>query len=137
MPIPLVRLILYVQDVEKIKAFYTENFDLPVVEEIKSEWVVLKAGAIEFALHLVGAKYRKGPNDKRLDRLEETVASANETGTNAKFVFAIESNLPAHRERLIAAGIKVGKLKRYDGFPYEMYDGYDPEGNVFQVMQFD
>ena len=33
--------------------------------------------------------------------------------------------------------LRFGKLKRYAGFPYEMYDGYDPEGNVFQVMQFD
>ena len=136
MPVPLVRLIIYVQDVAKIKAFYADNFDLPVIEEIKDEWVVFKAGAIEFALHLVGEKYRKRPGAEQLGHLEER-PSPKKTCTNTKFVFAIESKLRAHREKLVAADIKVGKIKRYAGFPYEMYDGYDPEGNVFQVMQYD
>jgi predicted enzyme related to lactoylglutathione lyase len=137
MPVPLVRLILYVQDVERLKSFYAENFDLPVVEEIKDEWVVFKAGAIELALHLVGERYRKGAEDGQGERPAEWPSSPKKAGSNTKFVFAIESNLPAHREKLLAAGVKVGALKRYEGFPYEMYDGYDPEGNIFQVMLFD
>ena len=42
MAFPLVRVIIYVHDVSKIKAFYTDNFDLPVIEEIEGEWVVFK-----------------------------------------------------------------------------------------------
>ena len=30
-----------------LKAFYQRYFDLPVIEEIENEWVVLGAGAIE------------------------------------------------------------------------------------------
>jgi len=64
-------------------------------------------------------------------------AQDERTGPTVKFVFAITSDLAAHRARLEAAGIAVGDMKRYEGFPYEMYDGRDPEGNVFQVMRFD
>ncbi len=131
MSIPLVRIIIYVRDVAKVKAFYRTHFELPVVEEIDDEWVVLQAGGIELALHRMGAKYRN-----------MTVSSASpaqdeRTGPTAKFVFAITSDLAAHRARLEAAGITVGDMKRYEGFPYDMYDGRDPEGNVFQVMRFD
>ena len=42
-----------------------------------------------------------------------------------------------HRDRLAGSGVTVRDLKRYDGFAYTMYDGIDPEGNVFQVMQAD
>ena len=137
MPVHLVRLIIYVRDVAKLKSFYTEKFDLAVIEEIKDEWVVFKAGAIEFALHLVGEKYRKCPEDEQGERLAELPVFPKKAGSNTKFVFAIELNLQAHREKMVAAGVMVGNLKRYEGFPYQMYDGCDPEGNIFQVMRFD
>lgn len=132
MPIPLVRLIIYVRDVPSLKAFYQEYFELPVIEEIEGEWVVFQAGGVELALHLVGKKYRKEPASKAPETSEKQT-----TGATTKFVFAIESDLAAHREKLHAAGVRVGNLKRYEGFPYEMYDGRDPEGNIFQVMRFD
>lgn len=131
MSIPLVRLIIYVRDVATIKAFYRTYFELPVVEEIGGEWVVFQAGGIELALHLMGARYRDTAASPRSPMQDES------TGPTTKFVFAITSDLAAHRARLQAAGTWVGELKRYEGFPYEMYDGRDPEGNVFQVMRFD
>nr|WP_242449055.1 hypothetical protein [Burkholderia metallica] len=54
-----------------------------------------------------------------------------------KLVFTIDANIDAHRARLARDGVTVRDLKRYDGVPYRMYDGIDPEGNVFQVMQRD
>jgi catechol-2,3-dioxygenase len=44
------RIILYVQNVSRLAKFYKEMFELPVVEEIKEEWVVFRAGACELAL---------------------------------------------------------------------------------------
>lgn len=131
MPIPLVRLIIYVRDFAAVKAFYLNHFEFPVVEEIESEWVVFQAGSIELSLHLMGERFRK--------KASPTVSVDDEakTGPTTKFVFAIDSDLAAHREKLKASGARVGETKRYDGFPYEMYDGRDPEGNVFQVMRFD
>ncbi|MBB4599185.1 hypothetical protein [Xanthomonas arboricola] len=128
MSVALVRLIIYVHEVAAIKAFYQAHFSLPVREEIADQWVVLAAGQIELALHLVGDRYRQLPASDP----PRPVA-----GSTTKLVFAITSGLAAHREQLRSAGVPVGELKRYAGFAYQMYDGRDPEGNVFQVMRLD
>jgi catechol 2,3-dioxygenase-like lactoylglutathione lyase family enzyme len=57
--ITLNRVLLYVQDVDRLAAFYRDAFGLPVVEEIPGEWAVLAAGATELALHLAGPAHRR------------------------------------------------------------------------------
>lgn len=123
MSLLMTRLILYVHDVERLQAFYHDHFGLPIIEQIAGEWAVLKAGAVEIALHRVGEPYRQ----------RENAAG----GSNAKIVFQVTEALAALRNRLIAAGVQMRELKRYDGFPYLMCDGCDPEGNVFQLCQPD
>jgi len=123
MPLHMSRVILYVRNVSLLSAFYQKHFDLPVVEEIANEWVVLRAGSIELALHLVGEPFR-GP--------VPTPAQSN-----AKLVFNVPTGLPEMRERLVSDGVHMRGLKRYDGFPLLMCDGEDPEGNVFQLAQPD
>ncbi|KVK76688.1 lactoylglutathione lyase [Burkholderia cepacia] len=127
MPLPMTRIILYVQDVTLLKAFYQRHFDLPVVEEIDGEWAVLDAGAIELALHLAGPAFRHAA----------APSHAHPATNNVKLVFRIDTDLDAHRDRLARDGVAVRDVKRFDGFPYRLLDGLDPEGNVFQVMQPD
>ncbi|HGO6121793.1 TPA: VOC family protein [Burkholderia cepacia] len=127
MPLPMTRIILYVQDVTLLKAFYQRHFDLPVIEEIDGEWAVLDAGAIELALHLAGPAFRH----------EAAPSNANPATNNVKLVFRIDADIDAHRDRLARDGVTVRDVKRFDGFPYRLLDGIDPEGNVFQVMQPD
>ncbi|MGR9577887.1 VOC family protein [Pandoraea sputorum] len=123
MPISMSRLILYVRDVELLKSFYRTHFAFPVIEEIESEWAVLKAGEVEIALHRVGVAYRDRP-------------TSGET-SNAKLVFSVQSGLEGLRETLVKAGVRMREMKRYEGFPQSMCDGEDPEGNVFQLSQRD
>jgi catechol 2,3-dioxygenase-like lactoylglutathione lyase family enzyme len=123
MPVSMTRLILYVRDVELLKSFYQSHFGFPVVEEIESEWAVLKAGEIEIAFHRVGEPYRERP------RFPDT--------SNAKIVFSVESGLADLREKLLSVGVKMRNLRRFDGFARLMCDGEDPEGNVFQLSQAD
>ncbi|KVD24506.1 VOC family protein [Burkholderia ubonensis] len=125
MPLPMTRVLLYVHDVASIKSFYRRYFDLRVVDEIDREWAVLDAGNIELALHLAGPAFRRA------------AAPEPPHATHVKLVFSITSGIDAHRDRLARDGVAVRELKRYDGFAYRMYDGLDPEGNVFQVMQAD
>ncbi|KVR15451.1 lactoylglutathione lyase [Burkholderia ubonensis] len=125
MPLPMTRVLLYVHDVASIKSFYLRYFDLRVVEEIDREWAVLDAGNVELALHLAGPAFRRA------------AAPEPPHATHVKLVFSITSGIDAHRDRLARDGVVVRELKRYDGFAYRMYDGLDPEGNVFQVMQAD
>ncbi|RUL72178.1 VOC family protein [Dyella choica] len=124
MTLALSRIIFYVHDVNLLKAFYVRHFDLSIVEEIEPEWAVMQAGAIEIALHRVGRAYRGG-------QAPYTALS------NTKLVFTLAFGLAERREQMISAGIAMRDLKRYDGFPYLLCDGEDPEGNVFQLMQHD
>ena len=118
----LVRVILYVQDVDRLASFYREALGLPVVEEIAGEWAVLKAGACELALHRVGEAYRLG--DKASWRAE----------SNAKLVLAVDQPLDTLRAALLSAGVAMGEIKSYPGTG-PLCDGRDPEGNVSQLAQ--
>ena len=123
MSIPVTRIIYYVRDVSLLKTFYQTHFGLSVVEEIEEEWVVLQSGTIELALHRAGVPFRQSANGR--------------TSSNVKLVFSVSSDLAKMRERLLEAGVAVRGLKRYEGFPYVLCDGCDPEGNVFQLSQAD
>lgn len=84
---------------------------------------MLLAGRTELALHLAGRAFRTGRS-----------ADAH---SNAKLVFTVDSPLPELRNRLEEAGVPVKEIKRYQGFPYSLCDGHDPEGNVFQLSKPD
>ncbi|WP_321782691.1 VOC family protein [Paraburkholderia sp. J94] len=123
MKLSITRLILYVRDVTLLESFYQSHFGLDVIERIPGEWVVLKAGSVEMALHRVGEPYR-----------DHTGSGCQ---SNAKLVFHVPAGLADLRTKLIAANVRMREMKRYDGFPYVMCDGCDPEGNVFQLCQPD
>jgi len=121
--VSMTRLILYVRDVALLKSFYQTHFHFPVTEEIEGEWVVLKVGDVEIALHRVGEPYRDRPPEANT--------------SNSKIVLSAQSGLTELREKLVNAGVPMRNLKRYDGFAQLMCDGEDPEGNVFQHSQAD
>src|SRR5262249_20258072 len=117
------RIILYVQDVERLASFYKDIFQLPVVEEVKGEWVVLRAGACELALHRVGKPYR----------VDDTASWKVET--NVKLVLSVARDLNEMRAELLRRGVPMGNIKAYPGLTGPLCDGTDPEGNVFQLAQ--
>src|SRR5262245_33287655 len=119
----LTRVILYVQDVGRLADFYRDAFGLPIVEEIKGEWAVLKAGACEIALHRVGKAYRVAdPGSWKVE-------------SNAKLVLTVDRDLAELRAELVAKGVPMRAIKSYPGFTGPLCDGEDPEGNVFQLAQ--
>lgn len=118
MNLSLNRIILFVQNVEVLKYFYQENFQLEFIEEIREEWVVLKAGGCELALHKAGAGFAK---------------SAPGTN-NTKLVFET-TDLSALRATLVHNHISMKEIKSFPNLSYLFCDGEDTEGNVFQLMQ--
>lgn len=44
-------------------------------------------------------------------------------------------NFAEFRNKLLAEGVPMRGVKRYEGFPCLMCDGEDPKGNVFQLME--
>lgn len=121
MKLNLSGIILFVKDVEKLKSFYINNFNLELKEEISSEWVLLKAGQCEIGLHKTGSQY--------LRDIEESVKDES----NSKMVFDIDEDIYMLREHLLSKNVVLGEIKTWDGFDYRVCDGKDPEGNVFQL----
>jgi predicted enzyme related to lactoylglutathione lyase len=119
----LSRVILYVHDVERLSAFYQNAFALSVVEHIKDEWAVLKAGACEIALHRVGKACRVA------DPSDWAVTS------NTKLVITVDRELAGMRAELMAKDVEMGPIKSYPGLTGPLCDGSDPEGNMFQLSQ--
>jgi catechol-2,3-dioxygenase len=123
MKLALTTIILFVQDVDKLKKFYMENLQLNLVEETASEWVLLQAGACQIGLHKVGKEYIVSPE-------KECKADSN-----TKIVFEMDGDLAEMRERLIKANITVREVKTFPNYAFWLCDGEDPEGNVFQLKQ--
>lgn len=115
----LSRIIIFGQAIEQLKDFYVDNFDLPVVEEFKDEWVVLRAGAAEIALHKAG------------NVGESTFRAQN----NTKLVFIVYTDLNLVRQQLIDRGVSIRDVRSFPGISSLFCDGEDPEGNVFQLEQ--
>jgi catechol 2,3-dioxygenase-like lactoylglutathione lyase family enzyme len=115
-------IILYVQDVEKLKKFYTQHFQFEVVEEILPSWVLLKSGAAELGLHKAGVAH-------------DTGNITNGENNNAKLVVETEENIVTLRERLKDMQVNMKDIKTWDNYEFWLCDGFDPEGNVFQIKQ--
>ncbi|HEY4407300.1 MAG TPA: VOC family protein [Xanthobacteraceae bacterium] len=123
MQVALNRVILYVQEVDRLATFYQHAFGLPVVEEIKGEWSVLDVGPCQLALHRVGKAYRVAD------------PASWEVESNAKLVLTVDRPLAELRAELIAKGVPMGQVKSYPGLTGPLCDGQDPEGNVFQLAE--
>jgi catechol-2,3-dioxygenase len=121
--VALTRVILYVQDVERIANFYHDTLGLAVTEQIKGEWAVLKAGQCEIALHRVGEPYRVAD------------ATTWKAVSNAKLVLTVDRELSQLRAELVAKGVPMTTIKSYPPLTGPLCDGQDPEGNVFQLAQ--
>jgi catechol 2,3-dioxygenase-like lactoylglutathione lyase family enzyme len=119
--VSLSRIILYVNDVRSLAAFYRDALGMRVVEEIADGWAVLAAGPCELALHAAGEAHR-GPR-----------GGWTGANSNAKLVLDVAGDVSALRERLLARGVPMREIKSFAGVAGRFTDGTDPEGNVFQL----
>ncbi|TDO26496.1 VOC family protein [Sediminibacterium goheungense] len=114
--------LLFVSDISKMKQFYHEVFGLSILEEIPGEWVLLSAGTVKIGLHKIGEGYTS-----------ITVHTSIET--NTKLIFETAENIESLHAMFNAKNITVQNITSFDQYPYRLFMGNDPEGNVFQVMQ--
>ncbi|KPH12430.1 VOC family protein [Chryseobacterium sp. ERMR1:04] len=113
-------LILYVKNVELLKNFYVEHFNLKVIEE-DFIWVLLNAGTVHIGLHKIGDQY--------LDKIE----AAHTFDNNTKLVFTIDVDIELTRKEFLSKNIQMREVKTFDNYDFWLCDGTDPEGNVFQL----
>ena len=115
-------LIIFVRDVNKLKVFYAEILELEIIEEIPGEWVALKAGNCQIALHKIGSQHATPGDDFKVDN-------------NTKVVFETDEDIFKLREHLLKKKVTLREIKTFENYNYRLCDGEDPEGNVFQFKQ--
>jgi catechol-2,3-dioxygenase len=123
MKLKLDTIIIFVQNVSKLRSFYVDILALDIVEELKSEWLLLKAGNCNIGLHKIGDQY--------LDSNQAGFKVDN----NTKVVFEIDEDIHSARERLVNQNVSLGEIKTFENYDFWLCDGEDPEGNVFQLKQ--
>ena len=119
----LAQAILFVDDVEGMRDFYVDLFELRVILE-EPGWIRLASGGAVLALHALrrpdGASRPASPPAPRTD-------------TAIKLCFRVE-DVDRERARLVAAGVAMREIHRYSEVTF--CDGVDPEGNVFQLTTY-
>mgnify|MGYP000884852556 CR=1 FL=1 len=116
-------IILYVKNLEKLKAFYAEVLELKIIEDDQEHWVLFSAGNASLGLHKIGEAYQ--------DKIEDGYTFDN----NTKIVFQISSDIHEYRETLMSKNVNMRQVKTFDNYDFWLCDGTDPEGNVFQIKQ--
>jgi catechol 2,3-dioxygenase-like lactoylglutathione lyase family enzyme len=106
---------LFVNDLERMTAFYTNVMGFRPIEHTKlNDWIEFDTGGAGFSLHAVPG---------RLRHASEALAPAPREGEACKLIFSVE-DLDAEKARLRAEGVQI--LSR----PWGGWDAVDPEGNV-------
>ena len=123
MVLKLNTIILYVQNVVRLKSFYTNILELKIVEDDQTVWTLLQAGNGYIGLHKIGDKY--------LSEIKDGYKFDN----NAKIVFEIEDDIHKVRQLLLDKNVAMREIKTFEAYDYWLCDGEDPEGNVFQLKQ--
>ncbi|CAA9201102.1 VOC family protein [Flavobacterium collinsii] len=123
MKLNLDTIVLYVQDVNNLKSFYTTIFGFEILEEYEAEWVLLNAGNAKIGLHKIGDHYLA------------QIKSGYKFDNNTKIVFEINEDIHALRQVLLDQNVLMREVSTFDTYEYWLCDGEDPEGNVFQLKQ--
>jgi predicted enzyme related to lactoylglutathione lyase len=122
MNITFTKIILFGEDVNKLKKFYIEHFNCTLVEEINNEWVVLATGQIEIAFHKIGGHKQNSDKPFKVE-------------SNIKLVFEVKGDLAVFRTKLLEKGVLLKEITSFAGVEGLFCDGEDPEGNIFQLTQ--
>lgn len=120
MNIKLETVLFYVKNVELMKNFYVENFNLQVIEE-DSVWALLNAGNSNIAFHKIGDQYLN------------KIAPNHQFDNNTKLIFTINIDIESSRNELVEKNVIMREIKTFDNYDFWLCDGLDPEGNVFQL----
>ncbi len=116
-------IIIFVENIDKLKIFYVDILNFEIAEELPSEWLLLKAGNCNIGLHKIHNQY--SDNSKGEIRFH----------SNTKIVFEPDENIHLLREQLLNKGVKLKEINSFDNYGYWLCDGEDPEGNIFQLKQ--
>src|SRR3954462_14812298 len=111
---------IYVKDLPLMATFYREKLGLKPIDDGRLDsWVEFDAGGASFALHAIPADLA--------GQIEISSPPKPRENDPVKLFFQVES-VEAEHARLTAAGVPM--VQR----PWGSWDGIDPEGNVFGLV---
>ena len=113
---------LFVADFELMKHFYQQVFGFLILEEIPAEWILFSAGSAKIGLHKIGNSYSVVPKN-----------SSSES--NTKIIFETDEDIYQLHAVLRKKGVTINDITSFNQYPYLLFTGRDPEGNIFQVIQ--
>jgi len=118
------KVMLYVNDMKRMVAFYRDVIGLSVVPSRfdPAEFVVLDAGSAQLCLHQIPEVIARN--------IEISDPAAPRTKAPVKIMYVAE-DVAGMRETLMARGVQMGAVQSFP--PLEYCDGQDPEGNIFQI----
>lgn len=120
MKVKLDTIIFYIKDIQLLKNFYVENFNMEVLEEDEI-WLLLNAGSINIGFHKIGDQYLK------------KIDANHRFDNNTKIVFEVDTDIQSAKTELILKNIQMREIKTFENYDFWLCDGIDPEGNVFQI----
>ena len=114
------RAMIYVKDLPRMAMFYGETLGFKRVDDGRFDsWVEFDAGGARFALHAIPAEIARHIEISSPPRAREN--------DPVKLFFEVE-DVEAERARLASLGITM--VQR----PWGSWDGIDPEGNIFGLV---
>lgn len=113
------RVMLFVDDIKKMTEFYGKIIGLGEYTSESDNFVIFKTGGAELCLHQIPPQYLS-TNDIYEPRED----------TYIKIIFHSDSPL-LKRENLIKKGVRIKEAVQFNDLI--LCDGFDAEGNVFQI----
>jgi catechol 2,3-dioxygenase-like lactoylglutathione lyase family enzyme len=111
------RAMIFVKDLDRMVAFYSDTLGLKAIEETRIDnFVEFEAGGTKFALHAIPSEIA--------DQIEISAPPKPRANCPVKLTFEVED---AELKRLQELGVTI--IER----PWGACDAVDPEGNVFGI----
>ena len=118
--------VIFVKDLQRVAKFYEKLLSLSVIQ-VEGDHVVLESEAIQLVLHAIPAHIVESISISAPPEVREE--------TPIKLFFPVASIDQARASAPMLGG-QVGSVEREWEFSgIRACDGYDPEGNVFQLRQ--
>jgi catechol-2,3-dioxygenase len=118
--------VLFTVRLEQLAHFYEQVLGIPVVKTA-SDHVVLEIGTFRLTVHQIPEPYAK-------NIVITSPPVVRESGAT-KLSFRVDSIARSRQTAAELGGLVYGSEREWNNDGIRTCDGYDPDGNVFQVFQ--
>lgn len=118
--------VIFAKDIRKLAAFYEQLISLSITHA-EPDHIVLESDTLQLVIH--------GIPKQVADAIHIATPPAVREETPIKLFFPVSSIADARRQAPALGGQVGPEKKEWEARGFRACDGYDPEGNVFQIRQ--